>query len=120
MSKKKNSVFVKNLKTFQSDFTGENREYRINNALWVFLKTDFDLTQIEWAEAYDKGQAQYGSMFATALLKANGHEVSYEEVLENTDVEDISNLIMSYSQGLYKDLSEKENDEEDDDEESPS
>jgi hypothetical protein len=116
---KKKSVFVKNLKTFKSSFTGEEREYRINNGLWVFMRSDFDLAQIKWSEEYDDNQAYYGSIFATCLLKANGHEVTFDEVIQNTDVEDIATLIAEYIQSLYKDIeSKQENDGED--KESPS
>ena len=115
---KKKSIFVKNLKTFKSSFTGEEREYRINNGLWVFMKSDFDLAQIKWSEEYDDNQAYYGSIFATCLLKANGYEVTFDEVIQNTDVEDIATLIAEYIQSLYKDI-ETDN-KEDDDKESPS
>lgn len=114
----KKSVFTKNLKTFKSSFTGEEQEYRINNGLWVFMRSDFDLTQIKWSEEYDDNQAYYGSIFATCLLKANGYEVTFDEVIENTDVEDIATLIAEYIQSLYKDI-ETDN-KEDDDKESPS
>lgn len=115
---KKKSVFVKNLKTFKSSFTGEEQEYRINNGLWVFMRSDFDLTQLKWSEEYDDNQAYYGSIFATCLLKANGYEVTFDEVIQNTDVEDIATLIAEYIQSLYKDI-ETDN-KEDDDKESPS
>ena len=62
---KKKSVFIKNLKTFTSSFTGEEQEYKINNGLWVFMKSDFDLSQIKWSEEYDNNQAYYGSIFET-------------------------------------------------------
>lgn len=114
----KKSVFVKNLKTFKSSFTGEEQEYRINNGLWVFMRSDFDLTQLKWSEEYDDNQAYYGSIFATCLLKANGYEVTFDEVIQNTDVEDIATLIAEYIQSLYKDI-ETDN-KEDDDKESPS
>lgn len=115
----KKSVFVKNLKTFKSSFTGEEREYRINNGLWVFMKSDFDLSQIKWSEEYDENQAYYGSIFATCLLKANGHEVTFDEVVQNTDVEDIATLIAEYIQSLYKDIEPKQEDDGED-KESPS
>src|SRR5699024_11107001 len=114
----KKSVFTKNLKTFKSSFTGEEQEYRINNALWAFMKSDFDLSQIKWSEEYDDNQAYYGSIFATCLLKAHKYKVMYEEVMKNTYVENIATLIGEYIQSLYKDI-ETDN-EEDDDKESPS
>lgn len=101
---KKKSIFVKNLKTFKSSFTGEENEYKINNALWVYMERDFDITQMEWSKNYDNKQAYYGSIFATCLLNANGYETKLEEVVENTDVEDISALIMEYIQSLYEDM----------------
>ena len=117
---KKKSIFVKNLKTFKSDFTGEEQEYKINNALWVFMERDFDLSQTEWAEKYDERQAHYGSIFATALLNANGFDTTFEEVTENTDIQSISELIVAYTQSLYEGIeAPEEDDDEDDDEESP-
>lgn len=116
---KKKSVFVNNLKTFTSDFTGEEQKYKINNALWVFMERDFELTQTEWAEKYDERQAYYGSIFATSLLNANGHEVTFDEVVEHTDVQAISELIVAYTQTLYQGLELPDENEEDSDEESP-
>lgn len=95
-------VFVNNLKRFKSSFTGEELEYKINNGLWVFMESDFDLKQSDWATGYDKQQAHYGSIFATCLLKANGHDITFDEVIENTDVEGISNLVLEYSERLHK------------------
>ena len=117
---KKKSVFVKNLKTFKSSFTGEEQEYRINNGLWVFMRSDFDLTQIKWSEEYDDNQAYYGSIFATCLLKANGYEVTFDEVIQNTDVEDIATLIAEYIQSLYKDIDAPKQGDDETDKELPS
>lgn len=120
MSKKK-SLFVKNLKTFKSDFTGEEKSYKINNALWVFMERDFGLSQLDWSEKYDERKAYYGSIFATCLLNANGHEVTLDEVIENTDIEDIEKLMLNYIESLYEGMDgldlHKDND---DDKELPS
>lgn len=102
MTKKKKSVFVKELKKFKSSFTGEEVEYKINNALWAFMERDFELTQNEWAEKFDGSKAYYGSIFATCLLNANGYESTLDDVLMNTDAEDISTLTLEYIQSLYE------------------
>lgn len=119
MSKKK-SVFVNNLKTFKSNFTGEEVEYKINNALWIFMQRDFDLTQREWAEKYDEQSAYYGSIFATCLLNSNGYKVDFDEVVQNTDAEDTAVLIMEYQNRLYAELEGLEENEEEEDKENPS
>lgn len=104
MAKKKKSIFVNSLKKFKSDFTGEEVEYEINNALWAFMDRDFDLSQLEWSDKFDEKKSYYGSIFATCLLNSNGHDVTLDEVLMNTDAEDISTLTMEYIQSLYEEI----------------
>lgn len=113
----KKSIFVNNLKKFKSDFTGETKEYAINNALWIFMQRDFKLTQSEWAKGYDEQSAYYGAMFATCLLKANDFDVDFDDVLKNTDVESIGILIMNYTNKLYEDIDKKDLDKDEDKEE---
>lgn len=90
------SVFVKSLKTFESDITGEVKEYRINNAVWLFMKSKFGLTQTEWAMQYQDEEAINGARFVTCVLNANGLEVTEKEVLENTDVIEIQMFVNDY------------------------
>lgn len=90
------SVFVKSLKTFESDITGEVKEYRINNAVWLFMKSKFGLTQTEWAMQYHDEEAINGARFVTCVLNANGLDVTEKEVLENTDVIEIQLFVNDY------------------------
>lgn len=94
------SVFVKSLKTFESDITGETKEYRINNAVWLFMKSKFGLTQTEWAVQYNEEEAINGARFVTCVLNANGAEVTEKEVLENTDVLEIQLFINEYQTAM--------------------
>lgn len=38
-------VFKNELKTFTSDITGEEKEYKVNNIVWIHLKELFDTDQ---------------------------------------------------------------------------
>lgn len=106
------SVFVKSLKTFESDITGEPKNYRINNAVWVILKSDFKLSQSEWAEGYGKDEVLYGAKFVTCVLRANGLETTETEVIENTNSVDIMRFITSYQVSMLENESEKKDEED--------
>ena len=97
------SIFIKNLKTFTSDFTGEEKEYRVNNKLWVTMQQKFKVTQAEWAKGYEDQRAYYGAMFAYSLLVANKVEVTFDDIIENTDLDDINKLMAAYIDSLYDD-----------------
>lgn len=94
------SVFVKSLKTFESDITGETKEYRINNAVWLFMKSKFGLTQTEWAMQYQDEEAINGARFVACVLNANGMDVTEVEVLENTDVIEIQLFVNEYQTNM--------------------
>lgn len=108
------SVFVKSLKTFASGVTGKKRRYKINNAVWLFLKSDFQLTQTEWAKGYDEETVLYGAKFITSVLKANGIDTTEQEVLENTDSMDIMEFVVAYQEAMIKDESADDDDVEED------
>ena len=96
------SVFINSLKTFESDITGEAKEYRINNAVWAFLKSKFDLSQTEWAMGFEQEEVLYGAKFVVCVLQANGLEVTEQEVLENTNAMDVANFVISYQTAMLK------------------
>lgn len=107
------SVFVNSLKTFESDITGEVKDYKINNAVWVIMKAKFGMSQTEWAIEYGKEEVFYGAKFVTCVLKANGIETNETEVLENTNAVDLANFIAAYQVGMFpKKDDEEENEEE--------
>lgn len=108
------SVFAKSLRTFESDITGETKDYKINNAVWLLLKSKYKLTQTQWALGYEKEEVLYGVKFIVCVLKANGLETTEKEVLENTDAVDIMNFIVAYQTAMMSDGNDNEEQEEDD------
>lgn len=78
-------VFKNTLKSFKSDITGEERDYTANNAVWLYMDSLFDMTQEKFDEEIAKGSNMAMAKFTTAVLNANHVEVTYEEVMENTD-----------------------------------
>lgn len=90
------SIFVKSLKTFESNITGENRDYKINNAVWVNMKANFELSQTDWAMGFQQEEALFGAKFVVCVLKANGLETTETEVIENTNPVDVLKFVMSY------------------------
>lgn len=79
------NVFKNTLKSFKSDITGEEREYKVSNAVWIYMDSLFDLNQDEFDKELQKGSNAAMVKFTTAVMKANGIEVRYEEVMKNTD-----------------------------------
>lgn len=109
------SVFVKSLKTFESDVTGETREYKINNAVWLLMKSKYKLTQTEWALGYQQEEVLYGVKFIYCVLKANGFDVTEKEILDNTDAMDVMNFTFAYQTAMMPTASDE--DEQDENEE---
>lgn len=109
------SVFVKSLKTFESDVTGETREYKINNAVWLLMKSKYKLTQTEWALGYQQEEVLYGVKFIYCVLKANGLDVTEKEILDNTDAMDVMNFTFAYQTAMMPTASDE--DEQDENEE---
>lgn len=110
------SVFVNSLKTFESDITGEIREYKINNAVWLLLKAKFGLTQTEWANGYDQETVIFGAKFIVCVLKSNGLDVTEQEVIENTNSSDIMMFVISYQAAMVESNGNKSKNQEEDDE----
>lgn len=92
------SIFKKSLKTFTSNILGEPAEFKINNAIWLLMETKFGLTQKEYVEGVQDNENIYGAKFVTATLMANGHKVTEQEVLDNTDPADITAFAMAYNE----------------------
>lgn len=109
------SVFVKSLKTFESDVTGETKEYKINNAVWLLMKSKYKLTQTEWALGYQQEEVLYGVKFIYCVLKANGLDVTEKEILDNTDAMDVMNFTFAYQTAMMPSASDE--DEQDENEE---
>ena len=56
------SVFNTQCKTFKTRITGEELELKVNNAVFIILKTKYKLKQLDWAKAYEEEQAISGSV----------------------------------------------------------
>lgn len=110
------SVFVKSLKTFESDVTGETREYKINNAVWLLMKSKYKLTQTEWALGYQQEEVLYGVKFIYCVLKANGLDVTEKEILDNTDAMDVMNFTFAYQTAMMPSASDEDEQDENDEE----
>lgn len=93
-------VFNTQLKAFESRITGEQRTYRVNNAVWLILKAKHGLTQSQWAKEYAAEEALTLAKFVQAVLEANGLVTTVEEVAENTDINDLSEFLEAYHQTL--------------------
>ena len=108
------SLFVNKLRTFSSDILGESKQFKINNAVWVYLEADFKLSQAEWAKGYEDNQAIYGSYFVACVLKANGYEVQFDDVVQNLDLASTTQFIIDYQMAMFDidDEEEKETETE--------
>lgn len=82
-------IFKNTLKTFKSDITGEEREYKVNNAVWLYMDSLFEMSQSKFDEELDKNNTTATAMFVTSVMKANELDVTFEEVLENTNPVDL-------------------------------
>lgn len=89
-------VFTNSLKTFKSNITGKEKEYRVNNAVWLYLEADYGLKQGEWVDLLEKDEILTLGKFATCILKANKIDTTLEEVLENTDRNKLNEFVNAY------------------------
>lgn len=78
-------IFKNTLKSFKSDITGEEREYIVNNAVWLYMDSLFEMTQESFDNELQRSSNAAMVKFVTAVLKANKLDVTYEEVMANTD-----------------------------------
>lgn len=83
-------IFKNTLKSFKSDITGEDLEYTVNNAVWLFMDSLFDMTQSKFDQELQNNPTTAMAQFTTAVMKANQLEVTYEEVMEHTQPADVS------------------------------
>lgn len=106
-------VFTNSLKTFKSDITGKQQTYKVNNAIWIYLESDFNIKQGDYFKLIEKEEILTLSKFAVSILKANKIDTTLEELLENTDSKAIYEFVNAYSEIAFGfDEEEKEADEE--------
>lgn len=102
-------TFKNVLKTFESDITGEKEKYRVNNAVFLVLEEQFGLSYGDFDKQMAENEIPTTAKFVTAVMIANGHDVTYEEVMKNTCVSDLLEFYMGFFDlafGRNKDLEE--------------
>lgn len=103
-------VFKNTLKTFKSKITGEEKDYRVNNAVWLFMESLFEMNQNDFDKELEKGSTAAMAKFTTAVLNANGVEVAYEDVMDNTDPKSVVEFYNGFFDAAFpKTVSKKEN-----------
>ena len=101
VKKTKVSKLAKSLKTMTTDITGEELELRINNAVWLILESEFGITQANWAEQFTTNETIASMKLIVAVLRANGHHYSLEDITENTDQVEVLNFLIAYQKALF-------------------
>lgn len=97
----KTSAFSNKLKKYKSSITGEEREYIVNNAVWLHLLEDYGMT----SERFDEEVATNGPIalakFVTCVLKANGVDTDLEDVMANTTDYEITEFYNDFFRLAY-------------------
>ncbi|MGX7091180.1 hypothetical protein [Hutsoniella sourekii] len=96
------TVFSNNLITFTSDITGEEKEYKINNAIWILLESKYKVSQAEFGKLSAESENLWAARFVWAVLKANGIEVKEKDVIDNTDAVDCIAFVMAHNEAMNK------------------
>lgn len=94
-------VFTNTLKTYTSDITGEERKYKVNNAVFLYLDSEFGLDQDTFDQLLEGNGLLAMAKFVTAVLLANGVDTDYEEVMNNTAARDIIKFYSDFFDKLY-------------------
>lgn len=97
----KQSVLANSLRMFETEITGEKLTLRINNAVWLNLLADYNLGQKAWLEEYEVNEVLASIKFVASVLKANGHETTYEEIAEKTDQYQLITFMINYQKALF-------------------
>lgn len=89
-------VFTNSLKTFKSKITGKVKTYKVNNAVWLYMESDFGIKQGDYGTLLEKEEVMTLSKLAVCVLKANKIETTLEEVLENTNLNILYEFVNAY------------------------
>lgn len=108
------SIFTNSLKTFESDITGELKEYNVNNAVYLYLKSKFKLTQGQWGKAYGEDEVLNGAKFVVCVLKANNIDTTLNDVIQNTNALQITEFLVAYQNAMLGDEEDIESEDDDD------
>lgn len=103
------SIFVKNLKTLETNITGNKLRLRFNVAVWLILEQEFGIKQGDWAEHYQKESTLTLAKFLTSLLKANKYDISLEEVVENVTEGELERFIQDFHIMNLEDIADNMN-----------
>lgn len=98
MSEVSTSAFNVKPKVYKSDITGEEREYRVNNYLWIVMEKEFELSQSEFDKQAVESPDLATCKFVTCVLLANGVETTLEDVAQNTDQDTVN----EFYDGFFK------------------
>lgn len=107
----KKSMLAKTLKTISTEITGEALQLKINNAVWLNLLSDFEMTQSKWAEEFSENEVIASLKLLTSVLKANGYHYTIEDLAANTDQVELLDFVVDYQKALFE-PSDKESDDE--------
>lgn len=95
------SKLAKTLKTLTTDITGESLVLKINNAVWLILKAEFDITQSNWNKEFEENEVVAGMKLLVSLLKANDYHYALEDIANNTDQVEILKFLVDYQMALF-------------------
>lgn len=107
----KKSMLAKTLKTISTEITGEALQLKINNAVWLNLLSDFEMTQSKWAEEFSENEVIASLKLLTSVLKANGYHYTIEDLAANTDQVELLAFVVDYQKALFESNEEKEHDD---------
>lgn len=77
------SIFVKDLKTIKTNITGKELELKIPAAVWLYLESDYGISQSTWVEEFARSNSISAAKFFKCILKANKIETTLEDILDN-------------------------------------
>ncbi|EHR86742.1 hypothetical protein [Staphylococcus epidermidis] len=114
------TIFKTKLKSFVSDITGETRTYKVNTALWLHLEEDYGIKQGNLTDLYQSENALTNAKIATSILKANGLEVTLQELTEHVDEVSIDKFVAKFTETLLEDVNDSESNKSEKDKEGKS
>ena len=105
------SVFSNSLKTFESDILGYKKKFKINNAVWLYLESEYDMSQKDFSEKQAEAPDLTAAKFFHCVLKANKIETTLEDIVSNTDPVALQEFTWAYNdvvnEGMNKAVKER-------------
>ncbi|WP_072520366.1 hypothetical protein [Gemella massiliensis] len=100
------SIFVKNIKTFETNILGKPINLKANLAVWIHLEADYGIKQGQWQEKYAEEPFISNAKFLASILKANGYITTVNEILENVTESELEIFSLEYQKAVYGDITE--------------